>query len=85
MNILHDLIRGSLTKFPTCVNWFNSSSVSAASSALKAGKLKLPVPDGCPSRIYKLMVRCWALSLKERPSFTEIVQALGELPSNSKV
>uniref|UniRef100_A0A674PCF2 Inactive tyrosine-protein kinase 7 n=1 Tax=Takifugu rubripes TaxID=31033 RepID=A0A674PCF2_TAKRU len=54
-------------------------------AALKAGKLKLPVPDGCPSRIYKLMVRCWALSLKERPSFTEIVQALGELPSNSKV
>lgn len=31
------------------------------------------------------MVRCWALSLKERPSFTEIVQALVDLPSNSKV
>lgn len=31
------------------------------------------------------MVRCWALSLKERPSFTEIVHALGELPSDSKV
>ncbi|KAM9344883.1 inactive tyrosine-protein kinase 7 [Symphorus nematophorus] len=53
--------------------------------ALQTGKLKLPVPDGCPSKIYKLMVRCWALSLKERPSFTEIVHALGELPSDSKV
>uniref|UniRef100_A0A671WYA4 Inactive tyrosine-protein kinase 7 n=1 Tax=Sparus aurata TaxID=8175 RepID=A0A671WYA4_SPAAU len=53
--------------------------------ALQGGKLKLPVPDGCPSKIYKLMARCWALSLKERPSFTEIVHALGELPSDSKV
>uniref|UniRef100_A0A3Q0R4U7 Inactive tyrosine-protein kinase 7 n=1 Tax=Amphilophus citrinellus TaxID=61819 RepID=A0A3Q0R4U7_AMPCI len=52
---------------------------------LKGGKLKLPLPDGCPSKIYKLMVRCWALSLKERPSFTDIVHALGELPSDSKV
>uniref|UniRef100_A0A669CIY9 Inactive tyrosine-protein kinase 7 n=1 Tax=Oreochromis niloticus TaxID=8128 RepID=A0A669CIY9_ORENI len=52
---------------------------------LQAGKLKLPLPDGCPSKIYKLMVRCWALSLKERPSFTDIVHALGELPSDSKV
>ncbi|XP_028278487.1 inactive tyrosine-protein kinase 7 isoform X2 [Parambassis ranga] len=52
---------------------------------LQTGKLKLPVPDGCPSKIYKLMVRCWAPSLKERPSFTDIVHALGELPSDSKV
>lgn len=55
------------------------------SAGLQAGKLKLPLPDGCPSKIYKLMVRCWALSLKERPSFTDIVHALGELPSDSKV
>uniref|UniRef100_A0A8C4IH83 Inactive tyrosine-protein kinase 7 n=1 Tax=Dicentrarchus labrax TaxID=13489 RepID=A0A8C4IH83_DICLA len=52
---------------------------------LQTGKLKLPVPEGCPSKIYKLMARCWALSLKERPSFTEIVHALGEVPSDSKV
>ncbi|XP_060896642.1 inactive tyrosine-protein kinase 7 [Labrus mixtus] len=53
--------------------------------ALQTGKLKLPPPDGCPSKIYKLMCRCWAPSLKERPSFTDIVHALGELPSDSKV
>lgn len=52
---------------------------------LKSGKLKLPVPDGCPSRIYKLMVRCWATSLKERPSFSDIVHTLGDIPSDSKV
>uniref|UniRef100_A0A1A8KU06 Inactive tyrosine-protein kinase 7 n=1 Tax=Nothobranchius kuhntae TaxID=321403 RepID=A0A1A8KU06_NOTKU len=52
---------------------------------LKMGKLKLPVPDGCPSKLHKLMLRCWAPSLKERPSFSDIVHALGELPSDSKV
>ncbi|CAL8300186.1 unnamed protein product [Merluccius merluccius] len=52
---------------------------------LQGMKLKLPVPDGCPSKISKLMARCWAPSLKERPSFTDIVQALGDLPSDSKV
>ncbi|XP_043993455.1 inactive tyrosine-protein kinase 7 isoform X1 [Gambusia affinis] len=52
---------------------------------LKMGKLKLPAPDGCPSKIYKLMVRCWAPGLKERPSFTDIVNALGDQPSDSKV
>ncbi|KAI1894650.1 hypothetical protein AGOR_G00117940 [Albula goreensis] len=52
---------------------------------LQGGKVKLPVPDNCPSKVYKLMMRCWASSPKERPSFSELVNALGELPSNSKV
>uniref|UniRef100_A0A8C6TS07 Inactive tyrosine-protein kinase 7 n=1 Tax=Neogobius melanostomus TaxID=47308 RepID=A0A8C6TS07_9GOBI len=51
---------------------------------LKSGKLKLPVPEGCPSRIYKLMARCWAMSLKERPSFTDIVHTLGTYPQTAK-
>lgn len=65
--------------------WSNPLFLPSAPPALQTGKLKLPVPDGCPSKIYKLMARCWALSLKERPSFTEIVHALGEVPSDSKV
>ncbi|XP_023654293.1 inactive tyrosine-protein kinase 7-like [Paramormyrops kingsleyae] len=52
---------------------------------LQAGKLKLANPEGCPSKVYKLMVRCWACSPKERPSFSELVNALGEVPSDSKV
>ncbi|CAB1343327.1 unnamed protein product, partial [Coregonus sp. 'balchen'] len=52
---------------------------------LQAGKMKLPVPDGCPSKVYKLMCRCWAPSLKERPSFSEVVNALGDLSSDSNV
>lgn len=52
---------------------------------LQEGKLKLPPPNGCPSRIYKLMLRCWASSPKDRVSFSDVVSALGDLPSESKV
>ncbi|KAF4083268.1 hypothetical protein AMELA_G00138020 [Ameiurus melas] len=52
---------------------------------LKEGKLKLSPPHGCPSRIYKLMLRCWASSPKDRVSFSDIVTALSDLPSESKV
>ncbi|XP_067092530.1 inactive tyrosine-protein kinase 7 [Osmerus mordax] len=52
--------------------------------ALQAGRLKLTAPECCPSRVYQLMLRCWS-SLKERPCFSEIVSALGDLPSDSKV
>ncbi|TRZ01114.1 hypothetical protein DNTS_007840 [Danionella cerebrum] len=53
--------------------------------ALQEGKLKLSPPQGCPSRIFKLMMRCWAASPKDRLSFSEICSALGELPCESKV
>ncbi|XP_064173136.1 inactive tyrosine-protein kinase 7-like [Anguilla rostrata] len=52
--------------------------------ALKEGTLKLAVPENCPSRIYRLMLHCWSLSPKEHPSFSELLSALGQLPSNSK-
>ncbi|KAG9266422.1 inactive tyrosine-protein kinase 7a [Astyanax mexicanus] len=52
---------------------------------LQEGKLKLNPPQGCPSRIYKLMLRCWAASPKDRVSFSDIVTTLSELPSDSKV
>nr|XP_015218709.1 PREDICTED: inactive tyrosine-protein kinase 7 [Lepisosteus oculatus] len=54
-------------------------------AGLQSGKMKLPAPEGCPSKAYKLMVRCWAPSLKDRPSFSEISNALAELPADSKV
>ncbi|KAL7877960.1 hypothetical protein SRHO_G00046030 [Serrasalmus rhombeus] len=52
---------------------------------LQAGTLKLSAPETCPSKVYKLMTRCCALSLKERPSFSELVQALADIPLDSKV
>ncbi|XP_056136239.1 inactive tyrosine-protein kinase 7a [Lampris incognitus] len=53
--------------------------------ALKEGSLKLPLPPGCPSRVYKLMCQCWSLSPKDRPGFTEVLTALSNLPSDTKV
>ncbi|KAL2082821.1 hypothetical protein ACEWY4_020594 [Coilia grayii] len=52
---------------------------------LQAGRLKLPAVDGCPSRVSKMAARCWAPSPKERPSFSELAQALADMPSDSKV
>lgn len=51
---------------------------------LQAGKAKLPQPEGCPSKLYRLMQRCWALSPKDRPSFSEIANTLGDSPAESK-
>ncbi|NP_001083315.1 protein tyrosine kinase 7 (inactive) L homeolog precursor [Xenopus laevis] len=53
-------------------------------AGLQNGSLKLPAPEGCSSRVYRLMQRCWAPSPKDRPSFSEIVNALGDLSSGSK-
>ncbi|XP_076831299.1 inactive tyrosine-protein kinase 7 [Brachyhypopomus gauderio] len=52
---------------------------------LQAGTLKLPAPEGCASKVYKVMTRCWAKSVKERPSFSELLQALADIPLDSKV
>ncbi|KAF6115712.1 protein tyrosine kinase 7 (inactive) [Phyllostomus discolor] len=51
---------------------------------LQAGKAKLPQPEGCPSKLYRLMQRCWAHSPKDRPSFSEIANTLGDSPAESK-
>ncbi|XP_020652559.3 inactive tyrosine-protein kinase 7 [Pogona vitticeps] len=53
-------------------------------AGLQSGKTKLPHPEGCPSKMYKVMQRCWAPSPKDRPSFSEIANMLGETPSESK-
>uniref|UniRef100_F7AGL8 Inactive tyrosine-protein kinase 7 n=1 Tax=Ornithorhynchus anatinus TaxID=9258 RepID=F7AGL8_ORNAN len=50
-------------------------------AGLQTGKARLPQPEGCPSKLYRLMQRCWAPSPKDRPSFTEIASALGDSPA----
>ncbi|XP_005390190.1 PREDICTED: inactive tyrosine-protein kinase 7 isoform X2 [Chinchilla lanigera] len=52
---------------------------------LQAGKARLPQPEGCPSKLYQLMQRCWAPSPKDRPSFSEITSALGDSPADGKL
>ncbi|KAL9865386.1 inactive tyrosine-protein kinase 7 isoform 2-T2 [Geothlypis trichas] len=53
-------------------------------AGLQSGKTKLPPPEGCPSRLAKLMQRCWAPSPKDRPSFSELATTLGDSPADSK-
>uniref|UniRef100_A0A8U8CGR0 Protein tyrosine kinase 7 (inactive) n=1 Tax=Geospiza parvula TaxID=87175 RepID=A0A8U8CGR0_GEOPR len=53
-------------------------------AGLQSGKTKLPAPEGCPSRLAKLMQRCWAPSPKDRPSFSELATTLGDSPADSK-
>uniref|UniRef100_A0A8D2PIT8 Protein tyrosine kinase 7 (inactive) n=1 Tax=Zosterops lateralis melanops TaxID=1220523 RepID=A0A8D2PIT8_ZOSLA len=53
-------------------------------AGLQSGKTKLPQPEGCPSRLAKLMQRCWAPSPKDRPSFSELTTTLGDSPADSK-
>lgn len=54
------------------------------SADLQAGKARLPQPEGCPPKLYRLMQRCWALSPKDRPSFSEIANTLGDNPADGK-
>ncbi|XP_075057085.1 inactive tyrosine-protein kinase 7 [Mixophyes fleayi] len=54
-------------------------------SGLQNGSLKLSAPENCSSRFYKLMQRCWASSPKDRPSFSDIVNRLGDATTDSKM
>ncbi|XP_063774816.1 inactive tyrosine-protein kinase 7 [Pseudophryne corroboree] len=54
-------------------------------NGLQSGSLKLSAPENCSSRFYKLMQRCWASSPKDRPSFSDIVNRLGDAPTDSKM
>ncbi|XP_007896436.2 inactive tyrosine-protein kinase 7 [Callorhinchus milii] len=64
---------------------FSKQSDDEVLTGVKNYQIKLLSPEGCPSKLYKLMQRCWATSLKDRPSFSEIANTLGELPADSKV
>ncbi|KAM9316194.1 inactive tyrosine-protein kinase 7 [Gastrophryne carolinensis] len=63
----------------------NSMADDDVLAGLQGGSLKLSAPDNCSSRFYKLMQRCWASSPKNRPSFSDIVNTLGEAHADSKV
>ncbi|XP_073527680.1 inactive tyrosine-protein kinase 7 [Phyllobates terribilis] len=54
-------------------------------AGLQGGSLKPSAPENCSSRYYKLMQRCWASSPKDRPSFSDIANTLGDSPSDSKM
>ena len=53
--------------------------------AIKSKELEWTMPDNCPQALNNLLVKCWAESPKERPSFSEIVLQIGEVQVVSNV
>ncbi|GFR03940.1 hypothetical protein TNCT_541121 [Trichonephila clavata] len=43
------------------------------------GKLTLSIPENMPSKLVKLMERCWSQNPNERPFFPEIAEIFSEL------
>ena len=46
--------------------------------------LRLPKPVNVSDGLYQLMLDCWQIDLDERPSFSEILQVLGDMDSVSQ-
>ncbi|XP_078411299.1 protein-tyrosine kinase 6-like isoform X2 [Cetorhinus maximus] len=42
---------------------------------------RMPCPDGCPGKLYEIMLQCWNSTAQNRPSFKALVQIL--VPFNS--
>ncbi|XP_049539367.1 tyrosine-protein kinase-like otk [Anopheles darlingi] len=47
------------------------------SSAAQPGKLERQVADGTPEALHKILTTCWSTNPKERPSFSQLVVAIG--------
>jgi hypothetical protein len=44
-----------------------------------SGGYRLPRPEGCPERVYDLMLDCWSAEAEDRPSFTTMVVELKDI------
>ncbi|KAK9511292.1 hypothetical protein O3M35_005872 [Rhynocoris fuscipes] len=45
---------------------------------------RLPLPSGCPPRLYSLMVQCWEYEPSKRPSFNDLKSRLYEIMTEEK-
>jgi len=43
----------------------------------------MPAPRNCPEEVYSMMLSCWKTEPKERPSFKNLFNTLGELLKKS--
>ncbi|XP_065184091.1 focal adhesion kinase 1-like isoform X1 [Sycon ciliatum] len=50
---------------------------------IEAGE-RLPLPNGCPPMLYKLMTECWAYEPNERPTFQELRTRMNDLLDETK-
>ncbi|XP_072035066.1 tyrosine-protein kinase HTK16-like isoform X2 [Amphiura filiformis] len=44
---------------------------------------RLSQPDGCPQKVYEIMMRCWSYKPNRRPTFQTLNQTFGEDPEYS--
>eukprot|EP01114_Cavostelium_apophysatum_P004923 TRINITY_DN1539_c0_g1_i1.p1 TRINITY_DN1539_c0_g1~~TRINITY_DN1539_c0_g1_i1.p1 ORF type:complete len:227 (-),score=35.16 TRINITY_DN1539_c0_g1_i1:102-704(-) len=63
---------------------YNMMGNGEAMEAIKGG-YRLERPKDCPPQIYRLMLRCWHINPKDRPTFAQIHSELRTLiPSNTQ-
>ena len=44
---------------------------------------RMPSPEDCPSKMYKLMAECWDAEPLQRPSFKELFQSIDRMREES--
>ncbi len=64
--LLYELLTGGSVPYAT----FSNSDVRSK----VAEGYRLPLPQGCPEELYKLMLRCWAQRPTDRPHFSEVLK-----------
>ncbi|GIY29871.1 hypothetical protein CEXT_710522 [Caerostris extrusa] len=50
---------------------------------LSSGELRWNPPLGAPSALYTLLLTCWSISARDRPTFTDVVYKIGQVTVDS--
>ncbi|GCB77807.1 hypothetical protein scyTo_0016746, partial [Scyliorhinus torazame] len=69
--LLYEIVTHGKTPYPGMENREVVSMVSK--------DYRMPCPDGCPEKLYEVMLRCWNSTAQNRPSFKALVQTLVSL------
>ncbi|XP_067943723.1 mitogen-activated protein kinase kinase kinase 21-like isoform X2 [Watersipora subatra] len=73
--VLWELLTGELP--------YRGIDTLAVAYGVAKNQLTLPIPSTCPTVFTNLMQSCWSEDPKERPQFSEIVQALEDIRDSS--
>lgn len=60
-------------------------SDDAVLSALKKNELQWKPHKAAPQSLQDLLLRCWANSPRDRPTFNELVVTIGEISIDSEI
>ncbi|XP_038659281.1 tyrosine-protein kinase SRK2-like [Scyliorhinus canicula] len=69
--LLYEIVTHGKTPYPGMENREVVSMVSK--------DYRMPCPDGCPEKLYEVMLQCWNSTAQNRPSFKALVQTLVSL------